>query len=75
MKKADERELILINVTGADRCGVTTALTEILARYDADILDMGQADIHHTPLSEYFSRPIAGIAVRFLRNCFSRQMI
>ena len=42
-EKADERELILINVTGADRCGVTTALTEILARYDADILDMGQA--------------------------------
>ena len=48
MEKEAKRELILINISGADRCGVTTALTEILARYDADILDMGQADIHHT---------------------------
>lgn len=41
-------ELILINISGADRPGVTSALTEILARYDAGILDIGQADIHHT---------------------------
>ncbi len=40
-------ELILINISGADRPGVTSALTEILARYDAQILDIGQADIHH----------------------------
>lgn len=43
-----ERELILINISGPDRAGVTCALTEILARYDATILDIGQADIHHT---------------------------
>ncbi len=41
-------ELILININGQDRPGVTAALTEILARHDADILDIGQADIHHT---------------------------
>ena len=41
-------ELILINISGADRPGVTSAWTEILARYDAGILDIGQADIHHT---------------------------
>ena len=41
-------ELILINISGVDRPGVTSALTEILARYDAGILDIGQADIHHT---------------------------
>ena len=40
-------ELILINISGADRPGVTSALTEILAKYDAGILDIGQADIHH----------------------------
>lgn len=40
-------ELILINISGADRPGVTSALTEILAKYDARILDIGQADIHH----------------------------
>lgn len=41
-------ELILINISGTDRPGVTSALTEILAKYEADILDIGQADIHHT---------------------------
>ena len=43
-----ERELILINISGADRKGLTAALTDILAKYDATILDIGQADIHHT---------------------------
>lgn len=42
-----KRELILINVSGPDKCGVTSALTDVLARYDAQILDIGQADIHH----------------------------
>ncbi len=41
-------ELILINITGSDRPGVTSALTEILARHEAQILDIGQADIHHS---------------------------
>lgn len=40
-------ELILINISGFDRPGVTSALTDILARYEAQILDIGQADIHH----------------------------
>ncbi len=40
-------ELILINISGFDRPGVTSALTEILARNGARILDIGQADIHH----------------------------
>lgn len=41
-------ELILINISGFDRPGVTASLSEILSRYDAQILDIGQADIHHT---------------------------
>ena len=41
-------ELILIRVTGEDRPGLTASVTEILAKYDATILDIGQADIHHT---------------------------
>ncbi len=40
-------ELILINISGLDRPGVTAALTSILAKYEAGILDIGQADIHH----------------------------
>lgn len=43
-----ERELILINISGDDRRGMTAEITDILARYDATILDIGQADIHHT---------------------------
>lgn len=43
-----ERELILVNISGADQSGLTAAITEILARYDATVLDIGQADIHHT---------------------------
>ena len=41
-------ELILINISGTDRPGVTAAITAVLAKYDAGILDIGQADIHHT---------------------------
>ncbi|MCX4331565.1 MAG: phosphoserine phosphatase SerB [Muribaculaceae bacterium] len=40
-------ELILINITGVDRPGVTSALTGILGRYNASILDIGQSTIHH----------------------------
>lgn len=42
-----KRELILLSVSGHDKTGLTATLTEILARYDATILDIGQADIHH----------------------------
>lgn len=41
-------ELILVSIAGQDRPGVTSALTEILARHQASILDIGQADIHHS---------------------------
>jgi phosphoserine phosphatase len=41
-------EIILISISGDDKPGVTTAITEILGKYDATILDIGQADIHHT---------------------------
>ncbi|MCH5219410.1 MAG: phosphoserine phosphatase SerB [Muribaculaceae bacterium] len=41
-------ELILLNISGPDKTGITASLTEILANYDATILDIGQADIHHT---------------------------
>jgi len=41
-------EIILINISGDDKPGVTTAVTGILGKYNATILDIGQADIHHT---------------------------
>lgn len=45
---ASHRELIQINVSGPDQAGITAALTSILAKYDATILDIGQADVHHS---------------------------
>ncbi len=39
-------EIILINVTGEDKPGLTASLTGILARYKVPILDIGQAVIH-----------------------------
>lgn len=39
-------EIIQVNISGDDKPGLTTALTDILANYDAYILDIGQANIH-----------------------------
>lgn len=42
------QEQILIRITGKDRPGLTASVMAILARYHAQILDIGQADIHST---------------------------
>ena len=39
-------EIILVTINGEDKPGVTAALTQVLAKHDAFILDIGQADIH-----------------------------
>jgi len=39
-------ELVMIKVSGRDKPGITAALTEVLARYDVTVLDIGQAVIH-----------------------------
>ena len=41
-------EIIQINISGEDKPGMTSSLTAILARYDAFILDIGQANIHQS---------------------------
>ena len=41
-------EQILVRITGQDRPGLTASVMAILAKYDAQILDIGQADIHST---------------------------
>lgn len=38
----------MVRITGEDRPGLTASVMGILARYDAQILDIGQADIHST---------------------------
>ena len=44
----EDKQIILLKVSGQDKPGVTAGLTAILATYDAIILDVGQADIHET---------------------------
>lgn len=41
-------EQILIRISGKDRIGLTTEFMTVLAGFDAQILDIGQADIHST---------------------------
>lgn len=42
------REIVLINITGEDRPGLTAAITGVLAQGGVNILDIGQAVIHDT---------------------------
>ncbi len=40
------KELVLIGITGMDRPGITASITQILAGFDVNILDIGQSVIH-----------------------------
>jgi phosphoserine phosphatase len=42
------QEVILITVSGEDRPRLTAALTDVLARYDVTVLDIGQSVIHNS---------------------------
>ncbi|MCF1421946.1 phosphoserine phosphatase SerB [Mangrovimonas sp. AS18] len=42
------KEIFLLNISGQDKPGLTSALTEVLADYGAKVLDIGQANIHDT---------------------------
>lgn len=44
----EDKEIILLKVSGQDKPGVTAGLTAVLANYNAIVLDIGQADIHET---------------------------
>jgi phosphoserine phosphatase len=40
-------ELVLINVSGEDKPGITARITKLLGEFDIDVLDVGQAVIHN----------------------------
>ena len=42
------KEIFLLNISGQDKPGLTSALTDVLAQYEAKVLDIGQANIHDT---------------------------
>ena len=41
-----DNEIILLNINGEDRPGISSSLTDILSKYGVQILDIGQAVIH-----------------------------
>lgn len=42
------KEIMIINISGEDKPGLTSSITEILSRHKTNILDIGQAVIHNT---------------------------
>ncbi len=42
------KDIFLLNISGQDKPGLTSSLTNVLAQYGAKILDIGQANIHDT---------------------------
>jgi phosphoserine phosphatase len=52
----EDKEIILLKVSGQDKPGVTAGLTAVLATYNAIVLDIGQADIHETLVFRDFVR-------------------
>ncbi len=45
---SEQHEIILLQISGEDKPGITANVTAILSEYNANILDIGQADIHDT---------------------------
>lgn len=48
MSDTSATEIVLVNISGTDRPGITASLMGILAGYDVRVLDIGQAMIHDT---------------------------
>lgn len=42
------KEIFLLKISGQDKPGLTTGLTNVLSQYGAKVLDIGQANIHDT---------------------------
>ncbi len=62
-----ESEIILASLSGEDKPGVTAALTAVLADHNANILDIGQANIHHSlSLAIMFEATNAGDVIKDL---------
>lgn len=62
-------EILLVNIVGTDRKGLTNALTEILAQHEVRVLDIGQAVIHdHLSLGMLIATPEGGESCEALKQ-------
>lgn len=65
----NNNEVILVNITGPDKPGLTSSLTSVLANYNVNILDIGQAVIHdHLSLGMLFEVPSSAGASPVLKD-------
>lgn len=70
-----KREVILVNISGEDKPGLTSALTDILAQYNVNILDIGQAVIHQDlGLGILFEVPAKSESSPILKDLCSKPM-
>ena len=58
--RTTHEEQILVRITGQDRPGLTASIMAILAKYDAQILDIGQAGTQ----PDFFAYPGEGHNMR-----------
>ncbi len=66
-------EIIMINIAGDDRPGVTSSITGILADHDVTVLDIGQAVIHDTlSLGLLVEMPAGSEAANILKDILFR---
>ena len=66
-------EIIMINIAGDDRPGVTSSITGILADHEVTVLDIGQAVIHDSlSLGLLVSLPAGTEAASILKDVLFR---
>lgn len=63
----ENSEIIMASLSGEDKPGVTASLTAVLASHNANILDIGQANVHHSlSLAIMFEAHNAGEVIKDL---------
>jgi phosphoserine phosphatase len=63
------RELLLITISGPDKPGLTSKITEVLARYGVPVLDIGQSVIHnHLSLGMLIEVPKESVSAPILKD-------
>ncbi len=69
-------ELILVNVTGTDKPGLTSKITNLLSRYNIRILDIGQAVIHnHLSLGFLLDVPSEAASYQMMKEVFLKAQL
>ncbi len=69
------KEILLINIAGEDRPGVTVSVTDTLAAFGVNVLDIGQSVIHNTlSLGMLVELPESGQKFAELKKMLSRNL-